>query len=100
MIPISHVLVVAVTLFSLGLIGILLRRNVLLILLSIELMLNAANLTLIAGSSLHGNVDGQIAAFFVMVVAAVEVAIGLAITLLLFRKNERVDTNDIRWLKG
>ena len=100
MIPIQHVLIVSGILFSIGLMGILMRRNVLLILLSIEIMLNAANLTLIAGSSLHGNVDGQIAAFFVMVVAAAEVSIGLAIVLLLFRKKDSVDTNDIRWLKG
>ena len=85
MIPAGHVLIVSGILFSIGLAGILIRRNVILILLSIELMLNAANLTLVGGSALHGNVDGQIAAFFVMVVAAAEVSIGLAITLLLFR---------------
>jgi NADH-quinone oxidoreductase subunit K len=100
MIPIEHVLIVAGILFFLGLMGLLLRRNLLLMLLSIELMLNAANLTLIAGSSLHGNVDGQIAAFFVMVVAAAEVAIGLSIAILLFRKQESVDTDEIKWLKG
>lgn len=100
MIPIEHVLFVSGALFFLGLLGLLLRRNLILMLLSIELMLNAANLTLIAGSSLHGNVDGQIAAFFVMVVAAAEVAIGLAIAVLLFRKQDSVDTNEIKWLKG
>ena len=100
MIPTEHVLMVSGILFSLGLFGVLVRRNVLLILLSIELMLNAANLTLIAGSAQHGNVDGQIAAFFVMVVAAAEVSIGLAVAILLFRKQDSVDTNEIRWLKG
>ena len=100
MIPTEHVMIVSAILFSLGLVGLLLRRNLLLMLLSIELMLNAANLTLIAGSALHGNVDGQIAAFFVMVVAAAEVAIGLSIAVLLFRKINSVDTNDIKWLKG
>ena len=100
MIPIEQVLIVSGALFSIGLLGLLLRRNLLLMLLSIELMLNAANLTLIAGSALHGNVDGQIAAFFVMVVAAAEVAIGLAIAILLFRKTESVDTDNIKWLKG
>lgn len=100
MIPTEHVLIVAGILFSIGLLGLLLRRNLLLMLLSIEVMLNAANLTLIAGSALHGNVDGQIAAFFVMVVAAAEVAIGLSIAVLLFRKLDSVDTNDIKWLKG
>ena len=100
MIPFEHVLMVSGTLFSLGLIGLMIRRNLLLMLLSIELMLNAANLTLIGGSALHGNVDGQIAAFFVMVVAAAEVAIGLAIAILLFRKTDSVDTDQIKWLKG
>ena len=95
-----HYLVVASILFCIGLIGILIRRNILLILLSIELMLNAANLTLIAASALHGNVRGQVTAFFVMVVAAAEVTVGLAIIVLLFRKQESVDTNEIRSLKG
>ena len=100
MIPAGHLLILAGILFSIGLLGILLRRNVLLILLSIELMLNAANLTFIAGSAIHGKADGQIAAFFVMVVAAAEVTVGLAIAVLLFRKQESVDTNDMKWLKG
>ena len=100
MIPINHVLVVSGLLFSIGLFGILIRRNVLLILLSVEIMLNAANLTLVAGSSLHGSVNGQITAFFVMVLAAAEVSVGLAIAVLLFRKRDSVDTNEITWLKG
>ena len=100
MIPISHYLMVAGLLFSIGLLGVLIRRNVLLILLSIEIMLNAANLTFVAGSSLHGQINGQISAFFVMVVAAAEVTIGLAIAILLFRKRNSVDTNEIKWLKG
>ena len=100
MIPINHYLVVSAFLFGLGLLGVLIRRNIILILLSIELMLNAANLSFIAGSAQHGAPDGQVAAFFVMVIAAAEVTIGLAIALLLFRKLESVDTNDIKWLKG
>ncbi len=100
MIPITHYLIVSGILFSIGLVGLLVRRNILLILLSIEIMLNAANLTFVAGSALHGNVNGQISAFFVMVVAAAEVTIGLAIAVLLFRKKESVDTNEIKWLKG
>ena len=100
MIPVEHVLIVSGALFSIGLLGLLLRRNLLLLLLSIELMLNAANLNLIAGSFKHGNIDGQIAAFFVMVVAAAEVAIGLTIAILLFRKTESVDTHEIKGLKG
>ena len=100
MIPITHYLIVSGLLFSIGLVGILIRRNVLLILLSIELMLNAANLAFITGSALHGKVQGQISAFFVMVVAAAEVTVGLAIVVLLFRKRNSVDTKEIEWMKG
>lgn len=100
MIPITHYLVVAGLMFTIGLFGILIRRNVLLILLSVELMLNAANLAFIAGAKYHAHADGQVIAFFVMVVAAAEVAIGLAIAVLLFRQKTSVDTADISWLKG
>lgn len=99
MIPVSHVLILSGILFSIGLFGILVRRNVLLILLSVELMLNASNLALIAGSYVHGSADGQITAFFVMVVAAAEVAVGLSLAVLLFRRKESVDTFEIKWLK-
>ena len=99
-IPITHYLILSGILFAIGLLGILFRRNLLLILLSVEIMLNAANLAFVAGSALHGQVNGQINAFFVMVVAAAEVSIGLAIAVLLFRKKESVDTNEITFLKG
>ena len=100
MIPTHHVLIVSGLLFCIGLTGLLIRRNVLLILLSIEIMLNAANLTFVAGSAMHGAVNGQITAFFVIVVAAAEVTIGLAIAVLLFRQSGSVDTDQIKWLKG
>ena len=100
MIPAGHYLIVSAILFSIGLAGLLLRRNVLLILLSIELMLNAANLNFIAGSALYGHLGGQITAFFVMVIAAAEVTIALAIAVLLFRKQGSVDTIDMKCLKG
>lgn len=100
MIPIGHALIVSGILFSIGLAGLLIRRNILLILLSIEMMLNASNLALVAGSALHGEVNGQITAFFVMVIAAAEVTIGLAIAVLLFRTQETVDTFEIKGLKG
>ena len=100
MIPLAHLLAVAGLLFFIGLAVILIRRNVLLILLSIELMLNAANLLLVSGSAWHGNIHGQVCAFFVMVIAAAEVTIGLAIAVLLFRKQGTADTNEIRGLKG
>ena len=95
-----HYLGLAGILFSIGLLGLIVRRNIILILLSIELMLNAANLVFVTGAKIHGHVDGQILAFFVMVIAAAEVTIGLAVVLLLFRKQDSVDTQDIRWLKG
>ena len=100
MIPLSHYLIVSGILFTIGLFGLMIRRNILLVLLSIELMLNAANLNFIAGSALHGEINGQLTAFFVMVIAAAEVTIGLAIVVLLFRKMDSVDTHDIRHLKG
>ncbi len=100
MIPVTHYFIVSGLLFAIGLTGVLIRRNVLLILLSVEIMLNAANLSFVAGSALHGEVNGQITAFFVMVVAAAEVTIGLAIAILLFRKKESVDTDEITFLKG
>ena len=100
MIPVEHCLIVSALLFSIGLLGLLLRRNVLLILLSIEIMLNAANLNLVTGSALYGEVHGQVVAFFVMVIAAAEVTIGLAIAVLLFRKQDSVDTREITFLKG
>ncbi len=100
MIPITHYLAVGAILFVIGLLGLLLRRNLLLILLSIELMLNAANLNFIAGAALHGDVGGQVTAFFVMVLAAAEITIGLAIAVLLFRKQDSVDTQEISFLKG
>lgn len=96
----EHYLVLAGILFSIGLFGILLRRNILIILLCLELMLNAANLVLITASSVHGQTDGQILAFFVMTIAAVEVTIGLAIAVLIFKEKNTVDTKEMTTLKG
>ena len=100
MIPTVYYLIVSGLLFAIGLCGILIRRNLILILLSIELMLNAANLNFVAGSALWGPLDGQITAFFVMVIAAAEVTVGLAIAVLLFRKQGSADTDEVKWLKG
>ena len=100
MIPISYYFIVSGILFVIGLIGLMIRRNILLMLLAVEIMLNAASLSFIAGSALHASVNGQISAFFVMVIAAAEVSVGLAIAILLFRKQDSVDTNEIKWLKG
>ena len=100
MIGTSHYLAVSGALFSLGLYGLLTRRNILLILLSIELMLNAGNLAFVAFSAHTANLAGQAVVFFTMIVAAVEVTVGLAIVLLLFRskKTSRVDgLESLKW---
>lgn len=87
-------------LFSLGLIGLLTRRNLLLILLSIEILLNSANLSFIAASARWGELTGQVFAFFGMTIAAAEVTVGLALAILLFRNVGSVDTKEIELLKG
>lgn len=89
--PLDHVVLLAVALFAVGLVGVTSRRNVLLMLLSVEIMLNAANLALVAFSRLHANLDGQVFVFFTMTVAAAEVAVGLAIVIALFRLRQTVD---------
>lgn len=90
----------AAILFSLGGIGVLVRRSPLAILMSVELMWNAANLLFIAFARQHGNLDGHIMAFLVITVAAAEVAIGLAIIVLLFRKKDGADVDDAAELKN
>ncbi len=87
-------------LFTIGVLGVLLRRNVIVILLSVELMLNAVNLTLVAFSQAFGDVDGQILVFFVMSVAAAEAAVGLAIVIAMFRNKLTVNVDEIRLFRG
>lgn len=87
-------------LFVIGVLGVLLRRNAIVIFLSIELMLNAANLALVAFSQTFGDVNGQILVFFVMSVAAAEAAVGLAIIIALFRNRETVDVSEINLFRG
>ena len=98
-IGLHHYLAVSAILFSIGLIGLLTRRNILLILLSIELILNSANLSFVAFSSYLGDLSGQAVVFFTMIVAAAEVTVGLAIVVLLFRKKDTVETESLRTLK-
>ena len=86
-------------LFTIGAMGVLLRRNAIIIFMSIELMLNAVNLTFIAFSNYLNNIEGQIFVFMVMVVAAAEVAVGLAIIVAIFRLRETVHVDDIKLLK-
>jgi NADH-quinone oxidoreductase subunit K len=97
--PIAAFLMVSGVLFAIGTIGVLTRRNALLIFLSIELQLNAVNLALVAFSRLHGDLTGQVLAFFSMVVAAAEVVVGLAIIVALFRRRHSIDVDDARELR-
>jgi NADH-quinone oxidoreductase subunit K len=98
--PIEWYLVVSALVFSIGTVGVLTRRNPLVILLSLELMLNAANLALIAFSRMHGNGDGQVFAIIVMVVAACEVCIGLGIVVAMYRRRLPIDVDEMRELHG
>lgn len=99
-IPINNYLVLAGILFSLGVCGVLFRRNAIIILMCIELMLNAVNLLLVAFSVMHQNPGGQVMVFFIMAVAAAEVAVGLAILVLIYRNIGTVDINFLNKLKG
>ena len=99
MIPLHHYLVVASLLFVIGLFGMLVRRNILMVLLSIELILNAANLSFVAFSSYLGNLTGQVMVFFTMIVAAAEVTVGLAIVILFYRKKNSTSMDDLKTLK-
>lgn len=92
-------LVLAAILFTIGVIGVLVRRNAIVVFMSIELMLNAANLTLVTFGRMHGQLDGQIMAFFVMVVAAAEVVVGLAIIMAIFRTRRSASVDDANLLK-
>ena len=99
MIPLEHYLIVASLLFVIGLFGILVRRNLLMVLLSMELILNAANLSFVAFSSYLGNLTGQVMVFFTMIVAAAEVTVGLSIAVLFYRKTQSTDTDKLNTLK-
>jgi NADH-quinone oxidoreductase subunit K len=99
MVPASYYLILSAILFTLGAAGVLIRRNALVMFMSVELMLNAANLTLITYSRFLDNIDGQIFVLLVMAVAAAEVAIGLAIVVSLFRHKETTDVDEIDVLK-
>ncbi len=99
MIPLSHYLIVSAILFTIGTAGVFMRRNLITILLSIEIMLNAVNLTFVAFGRYLGNVDGQIITFFVMTVAAAEAAVGLAIIIALFRHRESLNPEAFTSLK-
>ncbi len=97
--PVGLTLILSAILFALGVSGVLLRRNVLVIYLSVELMLNAANLAFIAFGRLHGALDGQLFVFFSMVVAAAEVAVGLGIVVAVYKQIQSVDVDQMNLLK-
>lgn len=99
-IPISHYIILCSVLFSIGALGVMLRRNAIVIFMCIELMLNAVNLLLVAFSSAFGDDSGQTFVFFIMAVAAAEVAVGLAILIMIYRNAGTTDTdvlNDLKW---
>jgi NADH-quinone oxidoreductase subunit K len=95
----SYYLVLSVVLFTIGAVGVLVRRNAIVLFMCIELMLNAANLALVTFSRISGDLNGQIMAFFVMVVAAAEVVVGLAIIMAIFRTRRSSSVDDANLLK-
>jgi NADH-quinone oxidoreductase subunit K len=99
-VSIEWYLVVSAIVFCIGMGGVIVRRNPLVILLCLELMLNAANLSLVAFARMHGNQDGQIFALIVMVVAACEVAVGLGLIVALYRRRLPIDVDELRELQG
>ena len=99
MIPLSHYLVVSALLFAIGSAGVFLRKNLITILLSVEIMLNAVNLSFVAFGRFNGTVDGQIITFFVMTVAAAEAAVGLALVIALFRTRASLNPDAFTSLK-
>jgi NADH-quinone oxidoreductase subunit K len=100
LLPVSYYVGLATVLFILGALGVLIRRNAILIFMSVELMLNAANLAFVAFARYHQLLDGQIFVFFVITVAAAEVAVGLALIVTIFRTKESIDVDRINELKG
>jgi len=99
-VPVEHYIVLGAILFAIGAFGVLLRRNVIVILMSVELMLNAVNLTFVALSRQSASMHGQVIVFFVIAVAAAEVAVGLAIVLANFAQRRTVNADEIATLRG
>jgi NADH-quinone oxidoreductase subunit K len=98
-IPLHHLLTLAAILFAIGLAGVITRRNVLILLMSIEVMLNAVNLTLLAFARWRGETEGHVLAFFVIAIAAAEAAVGLAMVLAMFRLKQDVHVDTLKLLK-
>ncbi|MFC4942596.1 NADH-quinone oxidoreductase subunit NuoK [Pseudonocardia sp. GCM10023141] len=95
----TYYLLLSALLFAIGAVGVLVRRNAIVVFMCVELMLNAVNLTLVTFSRMHGTLDGQVMAFFVMVVAAAEVVVGLAIIMSIFRTRRTASVDDANLLK-
>jgi NADH-quinone oxidoreductase subunit K len=99
-VPVEWYVALSAILFSIGALGVLLRRNAIIIFMSVELMLNAANLLFVAFSRFLGDLDGQILVFFVITVAAAEVAVGLALIVIIFRSKQSINIDEINLMKG
>ena len=95
----SQYLMVSGALFAIGLLGVIVRRNLLILYMSLELMLNAANVALVAMSRFNGNLDGQVMVFFIITVAAAEVAVGLALIVALYRKRQTAEVANLATMK-
>ncbi len=100
LVPTSYYVILAAILFSLGVLGVLVRRNAILIFMSIELMLNSANLAFVAFARSMMDLGGQVFVFFVMTVAAAEVAVGLALIVAIFRTRQTIDIDDLHSMEG
>lgn len=99
MAPLEHYLIVSALLFTVGVLGVIVRRNLIVVVMSIEIMLNAANLAFITFGRFLDSMDGQMVVFFVMAVAAAEAAVGLAIVILIYRNRESTDVDEMNLLK-
>jgi len=100
MVPVEYYIILSAILFTIGVAGVLIRRNALIIFMSVELMLNAANLAIVAFSSVIKSYSGQIFVFFVIAVAAAEVAVGLALIVEIFKSKHSIDVDQMSSLKG
>ena len=98
-VPIQHYIFISAVLFCVGVLGVLFRRNAIIIFMSVELMLNSVNLLLVAFSTYHNDASGQVFVFFVMAVAAAEVAVGLAILVTIFKNVHSIDIDELKSLK-
>jgi len=99
MVPLDHYLILSAVIFAIGVVGVLVRRNLIVVLMSVELMLNAVNLTFVAFSRFLGSMQGQVIVFFVMAVAAAEAVIGLAIIISVYRHRQSLDPQEMHLLK-